>query len=93
MVLLRVLAGQPFHNKGKQMTDTPKKIVVNCETGVTEEIELTAEEIAEMKSNQALAEAQLLAYESEQSAKAVARESALNKLAALGLTDEEIAAL
>ena len=75
------------------MTDTPKKIVVNCETGITEEIELTAEEIAEMESNRALAEAARLAYETEQSAKAVARESALNKLAALGLTDEEIAAL
>jgi hypothetical protein len=30
-----------------------KKIVVNCETGVTEEIELTPEEIAEVEAAQA----------------------------------------
>jgi hypothetical protein len=75
------------------MTDTPKKIVVNCETGVTEEIELTAEEIAELESAQAQAEADRLARETEQAAKDAARASALEKLAALGLTDEEIAAL
>ena len=38
------------------MTDTPKKIVVNCETGVTEEIELTAEEIAQMEVDRAAAQ-------------------------------------
>ena len=75
------------------MTDTPKKIVVNCETGVTEEIELTAEEIAQLESDRAQAEADRLAQEQEQAAKAAARESALAKLAALGLTDDEIAAL
>jgi uncharacterized coiled-coil DUF342 family protein len=31
------------------------KIVVNCETGVTEEIELTADEIAEVEAAQAQA--------------------------------------
>jgi hypothetical protein len=31
------------------------KIVVNCETGVTEEIELTAEEVAEVEAAQAQA--------------------------------------
>ncbi len=75
------------------MTDTPKKIVVNCETGVTEEIELTADEIAQLESDRAQAEAERLARETEQAAKAAARESALAKLAALGLTDDEIAAL
>ncbi len=65
------------------MTDTPKKIVVNCETGVTEEIELTADEIAQLESDRAQAEAERLARETEQAAKAAARESALAKLAAL----------
>lgn len=75
------------------MTDTPKKILVNCETGVTEEIELTAEEIAELEAAQAQAELDRQAREADDAAKALARESALAKLAALGLTDEEIAAL
>lgn len=70
-----------------------KKIVVNCETGVTEEIDLTPEEIAELETAQAQAEAQRLADEQAAQAKAAARQSALDKLAALGLTDEEIAAL
>lgn len=75
------------------MTDTPKKIVVNCETGVTEEIDLTAEEIAQLELDRAAAEADRLAREEEAAAKLAARESALAKLAALGLTDDEIAAL
>lgn len=75
------------------MTDTPKKIVVNCETGVAEEIELTAEEIAQLETDRAQAEAERLQRETEEAAKLAARESALAKLAALGLTDEEIQAL
>lgn len=75
------------------MTDTPKKIVVNCETGVAEEIELTADEIAQLETDRAQAEADRLAREEEAATKAAARESALAKLAALGLTDDEIAAL
>lgn len=70
-----------------------KKIVVNCETGVTEEIDLTPEEIAGLETAQAQAEAQRLADEQAAQAKAAARQSALDKLAALGLTEEEIAAL
>jgi len=75
------------------MTDTPKKIVVNCETGVTEEIELTAEEIAQLELDRAQAEADRAEREAAEATKAAARESALAKLAALGLTDDEIAAL
>lgn len=75
------------------MTDTPKKIVVNCETGVAEEIELTAEEIAQLETDQAQAEADRAEREAAEAAKTAARESALAKLAALGLTDDEIAAL
>lgn len=75
------------------MTDTPKKIVVNCETGVAEEIELTAEEIAQLEADRATAEAERLERELQEAAKLAARESALAKLAALGLTDEEIQAL
>jgi hypothetical protein len=58
-------------------------------TGETSTRELTAEEIAEREAMQAEAEAS----QAEAEAKAAARESALSKLADLGLTAGEIAAL
>ena len=60
----------------------PTKLVVDCSTGVTTEVELTAEEIAQMEADAA-------AY-AEQKAQEEAAEA---KLAALGLTADEIAAL
>ena len=75
------------------MTDTPKAIEVNCETGVVTERDLTAQEISER-------EAAATAWAAEQEAKAAAdaaaaeaKASAEAKLAALGLTADEIAAL
>jgi hypothetical protein len=62
---------------------------VNAETGETTERPLTADEIKVHKSMQA----ELAAQEAEQQAKTAARASALAKLAELGLTAEEIAAL
>ena len=73
------------------MTDT--KIVVNCETGETTVVTLTSEEIAQREADAAafaVEEAARLA--AEEAAKA-AKESAQAKLAALGLTADEIAAL
>jgi hypothetical protein len=73
------------------MTDT--KIVVNCETGETTVVTLTSEEIAQREADAAAfatAEAERVA--AEEAAQA-AKESAQAKLAALGLTAEEIAAL
>jgi len=75
------------------MTDTPRKLVVDCSTGVTTEVELTAEEIAQREADAAafaVAEAERIAAEE---AKAAAKATAEAKLAALGLTAEEIAAL
>lgn len=69
------------------------KIVVNCETGITEEIELTPEEIAELEIIQAQMATEQAAREAELAAIAEAKASAESKLAALGLTPEEIAAL
>jgi hypothetical protein len=69
------------------------KIEVNCETGEAVEILLTAEEIAQREADAAafaVAEAERVAAEE---AAAAAKESAQAKLAALGLTAEEIAAL
>jgi hypothetical protein len=73
------------------MTDT--KIVVNCETGETTVVTLTSEEIAQREADAAafaVAEAERLAVEE---AAAAAKASGQAKLAALGLSAEEIAAL
>jgi hypothetical protein len=68
-------------------------IEVNCETGEVTERALTAEEIAENEAAAAKAEVDRVAREAEEAAKADAKASALAKLAALGLSAEEIAAL
>jgi hypothetical protein len=75
------------------MSDTPTKVIVNCETGVTEVLPLTAQEIADMETARVAAEDQRAAAEADAAVVAAAKESANAKLAALGLTAEEIAAL
>ena len=68
-------------------------IEINCETGEVIERPLTADEIAANEAAQAQAEADRLAREAEEATVLAAKESANAKLAALGLTAEEIAAL
>jgi hypothetical protein len=75
------------------MSETLTKIIVNCETGVVAEIPLTSEEIAQREVYAATAEVERQAMEAQAQAKADAKLSAQAKLAALGLSDEEIAAL
>ena len=75
------------------MTETPTKLIINCETGEQEVVPLTAEEIAQLEVDRAAVEAAPLAAEEEAAAKAAAKASALAKLAALGLTEEEAAAI
>ena len=71
-------------------TTQPETIlIINAESGETMERELTAEEIADRKKQQS----EFKGQQAEAKAKAEARESALAKLAALGLTEEEIGAL
>ena len=62
---------------------------INGETGETIIRPLTAEEIAQREIDAA----EYVARQIELEAKAAARQSALAKLAELGLTEEEIAAL
>jgi ribosome-binding ATPase YchF (GTP1/OBG family) len=69
------------------------KLVVDCSTGIVEEIELTAEEIAQREADALAATQEQAEREAEEAAKAAAKESAQSKLSALGLTEEEIAAL
>lgn len=71
----------------------PTKIIVDCSTGISTEAELTAEEIAQMEADAAKAAEEKAAREAEEAAKAAAKASAEAKLASLGLTAEEIAAL
>jgi len=75
------------------MSETLTKIVVNCETGVTEELPLTAEEIAQREADAAAFAAEQAEREAAEAVAAEAKASAQAKLAALGLTADEIAAL
>jgi hypothetical protein len=65
------------------------KIEVDGLTGEVTEREMTSDELAQFESDRAA----FTAEQAKQQSKVVARESALAKLAALGLTEEEIAAL
>jgi hypothetical protein len=71
----------------------PTRIEVNCETGVESIIELTDAEIAQMEADAAAAVARKAEEEAAAQAAADAKASAQAKLAALGLTADEIAAL
>jgi phage shock protein A len=62
------------------------EVIVDASTGEVIELELTAERIAEIEAERAI-------QESEKQARQTIRDSALAKLSAIGLTEEEIAAL
>ena len=75
------------------MSDVPKKLIVDLETGTERYVDLTPEEIQQLELD-AITSATLKAErEAEANAKAAAKTAAEAKLAALGLTPEEIAAL
>lgn len=67
-----------------------EKVIVDCSTGETTVVPLTAEEIAELEAAAAQAEAERQAAEEKAAQKAAAREAILEKL---GLTAEEAAVL
>lgn len=75
------------------MTDRPTKLIVDCSTGERTVVELTDEEIAEREAMSAAAEAERLAQEEAAAELAAQKQSAQDKLKALGFTDLEIAAL
>jgi len=75
------------------MADTPTRIEVDCSTGEQKVIPLTAAEIAELDQLRAKAEEEAAARKAQEEAKAAAKASALAKLAELGLTEEEAAAI
>jgi hypothetical protein len=68
------------------MTDKIQILQIDAETGIETLRDLTDEELQEREESELKAKAEL-------DAKEASRTSALAKLAALGLTEEEIAAL
>lgn len=73
------------------MADT--KIIVDCSTGITTEVELTQEELDQRAADAVKFAEELAAKEAAEAAAAEAKASAHAKLAALGLSADEIAAL
>ena len=71
----------------------PTRIEINCETGVESIIELTDAEVAEMTYAAELAAEKKAEEDAAKAAAETAKASAQAKLAALGLTAEEISAL
>ena len=74
-------------------TERPKHAIVNCETGITQLVDLTDEEIAQAEIARQEFLAEKAAQEAEDAAKANAKASALAKLAALGLSEDEAKAI
>ena len=71
----------------------PTRIEIDCETGVESIIELTDAEVAQMEADRVAAEARKAEEDAAVAAAEAAKASGQAKLAALGLTAEEIAAL
>jgi regulator of protease activity HflC (stomatin/prohibitin superfamily) len=70
-----------------------KVIEIDCSTGVSVERDMTEAELTAQAEIVAQAEAHRIAAEAEAEATAIAKASAEAKLAALGLTPDEISAL
>ena len=75
------------------MTDTPKKLVVDLAKGTQEYVDLTPEEIEQREVDAQAAAIERAEREAVEQAKADAKLAAQAKLAALGLTGEEISAI
>ena len=71
----------------------PTKLIVDCSTGITTEVELTAEEIAQREADAAAYAAEQAEREAAEQARLAAKGAAEQKLLSLGLTAEEVAAL
>ena len=80
------------------MTEIPTKLVVDLSKGKNDplrvqSIPLTDEEVAQREADAVLAESERVEQEALEADKAAAKQSANDKLAALGLSPEEIAAI
>jgi pyruvate/oxaloacetate carboxyltransferase len=68
----------------------PTKLIVDCSTGETTEVELTAEEIAQREADAVKAEADRIAKEAEDAAQTKLKADVLKRL---GITEQEAKAL
>ena len=68
------------------MTNRPTRIIVDCITGETQEVELTDEEMAQLEADRIAFEAEQAAAAEQAAQKAAERQALLNRL---GLTEEE----
>jgi aspartokinase len=75
------------------MTETPMKVIVDCSTGESVSVPLTAEELAQRETDRLAYEAQEAARLSAEAEQQALKDSANSKLAALGLTADEISAI
>jgi len=75
------------------MANNPTRIEIDCSTGIESIIELTDAEVAELAYQAELAAEKKAEEDAAIAAAEAAKESARAKLAALGLTADEIAAL
>jgi hypothetical protein len=75
------------------MSETLTKIIVDCSTGVVAEVPLTSEELVQREADAIAFAEQKALQDAAVAAEEAAKESAKAKLATLGLTPEEIAAL
>ena len=71
----------------------PMKVEINCETGAISEVPLNDQELAQLEADRQAAEVAKAEKDAADAAVAQAKASAQSKLATLGLTAEEIAAL
>jgi len=74
-------------------TERPKHAIVNCETGITELVDYTDEEIAHAETARKEFLAEREKQEALEEANAEAKASAIAKLAKLGLTEDEAKAI
>jgi hypothetical protein len=77
----------------KATTEVPKVVEIDCSTGIETVRDMTTEEIAAQEAMRVEFEARQAEETAAAEAKAEAKASATSKLAALGLTEDEINAL
>jgi hypothetical protein len=75
------------------MTDTSMKVIVDCATGESTTVPLTAEELEQRELDRLAWEAQEAERKAAEEEKENLKASANAKLLALGLTEAEVAAL
>jgi len=75
------------------MTETITKIVVDCATGISTEVPLTEAELEQREIDRLAWEAQEAERKAAEAEQEALKASAQAKLAALGLTEDEIAAI